>query len=362
MEHEAERAPTRPPRRPWTRPVHPTRFRARSQPWIPATLAALVLVLAGAATGVALLAIVGVVVGAFAARSAWRLRQSLRRLDQVGLTRWSANVAMILLPDDLRRRGIGHVPVPDNVERTPEAVLRHVLADEDRRPTVAPWALDDPDLPRTGGSRATWAAWAAPVAGVVGWVATALVALAIDASATARAVALTVAALPVAFAVLVVARYRIAIHHDGRLEVRRPVGERVLHLDHVLQVSGWTWSLERHHPVDGRPVLHATTLSLVFGDGTHAALHPGHARDDQMIAQALRFWAAKTAAVVTPDVAYALGFTSDPRDDGPVRLAHDDRWMRRPARRLRTAAAHLGAATTPLQPLVLGIGTLLLLR
>lgn len=362
MEHEAEREPNRPLRRSWTRPIHPTRFRTRSQPWVAGALAAVALVAAGAATGVALLAIVGVVVGAFAARSAWRLRQSLRRLDQVGLTRWSANVAMMLLPDDLRRRGIGHVPVPDNVERTPEAVLRHVLADEDRRPTVGPWALDDPDLPRTGGSLATWAAWATPVAGVLGWVATALVVLAIDAGVTARAVALAVAALPVAFAVLVVARYRIAIHHDGRLEIRRPVGERVLHLDHVLQVSGWTWSLDRRHAVDGRPALHAATVSLVFGDGTHAALHPRLARDDQMIAQALRFWAAKTAAVVTPDAAYALGFTGDPRDEGTVRVAHDDRWMRRPTRRLRTALAHLGAATTALQPLLLGLATLLLLR
>lgn len=362
MEHEPERAPSRPQRRPWTQPVHPTRFRARSQPWIPGVVVAAGFVVAGAASGVVLLTIVGVVVGAFAARSAWRLRQSLRRLDHVGLTRWSANAAMMLLPDDVRRRGIGYVPVPDNVERTPEAVLRHVLADEDRRPTVAPWALDDPDLPRTGGSAAAWAAWAAQAAGVAGWCATAFVAFALEAGTAARVAALAVAALPVAFATAVVARYRIAVHHDGRLEIRRPVGERVLHLDHLLQVSGWTWSLDRRHPVDGRPVLHATTVSLVFGDGTHAALHPRHARDDQTVAQALRFWAAKTAAVVTPDAAYALGFTADPRDEGPVRLAHDDRWMRRPWRRLRTAAAHLGAATTLLQPLLLGLATLLLLR
>lgn len=364
MEHAVGGATAHAAHQPRHRVVRPTRFRAASQPWITWTIVTAAVLAAGVATGLSLLLLIGLVLAVLTVRSGWRLVRSLRRLDDVGLSRWQANVAMMLLPPDQSRRhhGITHVPVPEGVDRTPEAVLRHVLADDERRPTVAAWVVDD-DQPRTGGSGPARVLWLAAAAGVVGWLATvALVAVVDETSTAVRVAAAVVAALPVVVAGVLVARYRIALHHDGRLEIRRGPREQVLRLDQLLQVSGWTWSLDGRRSPEERPRLHGATLSLVFADGSHAVLRAAHARHDDMIGHALRWWVERTSAVVTPDAAYALGFTDDPREAGEVRVAGDDRWMRRPLRRARTAAVHVLLATTVLHPLVLGAGVLALLR
>lgn len=343
--------------------VRPTRYRAASEPWIAWTMLTVAALVAGVATGLALFLLVGLVLAVLTVRSGWRLVRSLGRLDDVGLSRWQANVAMMLLPPEQshRRHGITHVPVPEGVDRTPEAVLRHVLADDQRRPTVAPWVACD-DEPRTGGRGPARPLWLAVGAGVVGWfAAVAFVAAVDDASTTVRVASASVAAVPVIVASVLVARYRIALHHDGRLEIRRGTHLRVLRLDQLLQVSGWTWSLDTRRSPDEQRRLHGATLSLVFGDGSHAVLRPAHVRHDEVVGHALRWWVRYTSAVVTPDAAYALGFTDDPREPGGARTAADDRWMRRPLRRVRTAAVHLLLATTILHPLVLGAGVLALL-
>lgn len=363
MEQAVEDAPPRRVHLTRQAVVRPTRYRAASQPWIAWGLAAVALLAGGVVGGIPLLVMIGLVLVAVTIRSGWRLVRTLRRLDEVGLSRWSANVVLMLLPHDSGRpHGITRVPVPEGVDRTPEAILRHVLADESRQPTVAPWAKDDAG-PRTGGSGPGRVLWLLPVTSALGWLAATVTVLTIDNTGTvARAAAVVVAAMPVVAVGVFVVRYRVALHHDGRLEIRRGLHDQVLRLDHLLQVSGWTWTIDTPRSTSGRRRLHGATMSLVFGDGTHAVLRPAHARDDQLVAQALRWWVRRTGAVVTPDVAYALGFADDPREDGDVRVARDDRWMRRPSRRARTAAVHVLAATAPLHPPTLALATLVVLR
>lgn len=355
----------RPPRQHRHVAIPPTRYRAFAQRWPAGAALTLVLLVSGVLTGTSLLVLLAVAAGLVTARRGWRLRRALRRLDDVGLTRWSANVAMMLLPTDGtgRGRGIAQVRAPDGVERTPEALLRHVLGDERRTPTVAPWVTAGDDEAPTGSSGAARRYRWVPASVALAAAATAFVVWSADASDEVLTASIALSLVPVVASVVLVAGYRVEVHEDGRLRVRRGLRWHELRLARLLQVSGWTWSVDSRGPGDLRPRLRAVTTSLVFGDGSHDVVHPRRVEDDELVGRALRWWVRRANAVVTPDMAYALDLSDDPREPSrAVRVVETDRWMRRPGRRLRTAAVHLATTTCVLHPPLLGFCALVLSR
>lgn len=297
-----------------------------------------------------------VVLGVWSAR---RLVARLRRLDAAGITRWTANVAAMLLPVVDARHPHGLVSTTESGVQDAGDLLPTLLEDRDREPTAAPWAPADRDTaPPTGSSGPTRTYWAAPAGSLFGLLVTAGVILMPspgypDPMPTLRWGLVAASALPTVIAFFAVLRYRVTVHADGRLVIRRLLGRRELPLHRLTQVSGWTWSVDTRQPVGGRPRLCAWSLTLAFADGTHVHWSPMHVRDDELIARALRWWVERSGARVTPDMAYGLGLVDDPRDrPRRVPIAADDPAARRVGRRLRTAAAYTTAATCVFHPML----------
>ncbi|QSB12802.1 hypothetical protein JQS43_14020 [Natronosporangium hydrolyticum] len=239
--------------------------------------------------------------------------------------RWQANLAVIL-------------------DGPPEAA---------EGPQVRPWlpAAADP-APPTGRTGVLRFAWASPLtlAVLAGLFSFALPQLGGDGRGWVVAVAAVVLWLPAVGMALAAAVYRVDVGTDGGLTIRTLVTRRRYELSQLSQVTGWTWSIDRstrgskagRQPAGAR--LACWNLGLHFRDGRHLFYSPTNVRDHELIGRAIRWWALRTRAAATPDMAYALGLVSDPRElaRSPLPLASDDPVLRRPGRRLRGALVYGG--------------------